>query len=452
MSERDVVYAVDPDSEQLAASEDQTAVCEGSSSYGSFRDSLRAPIHRWFTYPAGYSHKLVATKIGEFGLGEGDWIADPFLGTGTTSLAAKEAGINSLGVEAHPFVFWVAQTKLHLDYDLNQLTKDIHLVLDEANAIKCSDFSCDDVWPSLVYKCFQQDTLQDLYALREAILTLETEQYRRDFLKMALTATLRIVTTAGAGWPYIAPSKFAKRTVVRNTFQEFGKRCNLMLDDVVSLRMRNMTPSEHRLVNGDARALTEYAGCGSIDLMLTSPPYLNNYDYADRTRLETYFWGLYDSWGQITREVRDRLIIAATTQIRRTAMEEVRLCPGVKAVSPEIQSELLAIGDQLSELRKVKGGKKAYDLLVPGYFEDMLQVIQGAHAVLKPGGRFVLVLGDSAPYGVHVRTDELVGELAVAVGFSEYDLEVIRARGDKWANNSQRHKVPLRESIVTITK
>lgn len=452
MSERDVVYAVDPDAEQLVASEDQAAVCEGSSGYGSFRDSLRAPIHRWFTYPAGYSHKLVATKISEFGLREGDWIADPFLGTGTTSLAAKEAGINSLGVEAHPFVFWVAQTKLHLDYDLDQLTRDIHLVLDEASVINRSGTSCDDVWPSLVYKCFQQDTLRELYALREAILTLETEQHQRDFLKMALTATLRIVTTAGAGWPYIAPSKFAKRTVARSAFQEFRKRCGLMLDDVVSLRMRYIAPSEHRLIKGDARSLTEYAECDSIDLMLTSPPYLNNYDYADRTRLETYFWGMYDSWGQITREVRDRLIIAATTQIRRTAMQHVRWCPGVEAVSSEIQSELVAIGEKLSELRKVKGGKKAYDLLVPGYFEDMLQVIQGAHAVLKPGGKFVLVLGDSAPYGVHVRTDELVGELAVAVGFSSYELEIIRARGEKWANNSQRHKVPLRESIVTVTK
>ncbi len=452
MSDRGAVYADRSEPGGLAASEDQAAVCEDPSGYGSFRDSLRAPIHRWFTYPAGYSHKLVSTKIDQFGLGEGDWIADPFLGTGTTTLAARESGINSLGVEAHPFVFWVAQTKMHFDYDLDQLTNDIHRVLEEASAISRSGVSCDDVWPSLVYKCFETNTLHDLYALREAILTLETDQHRQDFLKMALTATLRIVTTAGAGWPYIAPSKFAKRTMARDAFQEFHKRCNLMLDDVASRTMLSTPPSEHRLVNGDARSLTEHAECESIDLMLTSPPYLNNYDYADRTRLETYFWGLYDTWGEITREVRDRLIIAATTQIRRTAMQDVRLCPGVKAVSPGIQAELVGMIEELSELRMVKGGKKAYDLLVAGYFEDMLQVIQGAYAVLKPGGSFILVLGDSAPYGVHVRTDELIGELSVAVGFSDYDVEVIRKRGEKWANNSQRHKVPLRESIVTVTK
>ena len=66
-----------------------TLVDNVKSEYGSFRDSLRAPIHRWFTYPAGYSHKLVEAKINEYGLSEGSTIADPFLGTGTTSLVAK---------------------------------------------------------------------------------------------------------------------------------------------------------------------------------------------------------------------------------------------------------------------------------------------------------------------------------------------------------------------------
>ncbi len=65
--------------------------------YGSFQDSLKAPIHRWFTYPAGYSYKLVQAKIEENGLTPQHWIADPFLGAGTTSLAAKLSGVNSIG-------------------------------------------------------------------------------------------------------------------------------------------------------------------------------------------------------------------------------------------------------------------------------------------------------------------------------------------------------------------
>lgn len=425
---------------------------DGASGYGSFRDSLRAPVHRWFTYPAGYSHRLVESKIRQYGLDGRRRIADPFVGTGTTSVAAKAVGVNSVGVEAHPFVCWVAQTKLGAEADAGGLADDARQVARAARRLYEDGLSCAGVWPELVYKCFDEDNLRRLYALRTAVQDGETSEERRDLLKLALTATLRVVTSAGSGWPYIAPSKYAERTARRDAFGEFEKRCGLMVDDIVAARVWRAPDAEHRLVNGDARRLAEYAEPGSVDLILTSPPYLNNYDYADRTRLETYFWGMYSSWGEITRQVRDRLIIAATTQIRRTEMDGARHCPGIRRASPEVHSELMEAIGRLSELRTVKRGKKAYDLMVAGYFEDMLPVIEGAYAVLKAGQPFVLVLGDSAPYGVHIRTDELIGELAVAVGFSGYDVEVIRARGGKWAGNSQRHKTPLRESIVTITK
>ena len=421
-------------------------------SYGSFQDSRRAPVHRWFTYPAGYSYRLVESKIREYGLNGQHWIADPFVGSGTTSVVAKATGVNSIGVEAHPFVFWIAQTKLHFEHNAGPLAADVRHVLQTARALYAGGLERGDEWPALVYKCFDDDNLRRLYALRTAILQYDTAPERRDFLKLALTAILRIVTSAGAGWPYIAPSKYAERTTRRDAFAEFEKRCIMMIDDITAIRLQTAVHSEHRISNGDARCLAQYAAPDSIDLILSSPPYLNNYDYADRTRLETYFWGMYDSWGDITRQVRDRLIIAATTQIRRGEMDAVRRCPGVSRVSPAIHSELMKVIEQLSELRMAKGGKKAYDLMVAGYFEDMLPVIAGAYAVLKAGQPLVLVLGDSAPYGVHIRTDELIGKLALAVGFSRYDIEVIRERGGKWAGNSQRHKVPLRESIVTISK
>ena len=424
-----------------------------ASAYGSFRDSLRAPVHRWFAYPAGYSHRLVEGKIRQYGLDGRHWIADPFVGTGTTSVAARDVGVNSFGVEAHPFVFWVAQTKLWPVLDIPQLASDARQVWWAAQSLYSDGLSCSAVWPALVYKCFDDDNLRRLYALRTAILQSAAAPQRQDLLKLALTATLRVVTSAGAGWPYIAPSKYAERKVTRDAFTEFEKRCALMIDDLsVCALSSGAMDSEHRLINGDARRLAEYAAPGSVDLILTSPPYLNNYDYADRTRLETYFWGMCHSWGDITRQVRDRLIIAATTQIRRSEMDAMRHCPGVKKVSPSVHSELMEAIGKLTQLRTVKDGKKAYDLMVAGYFEDMLPVIEGAYAILKAGQPFVLVLGDSAPYGVQIRTDELIGELAVAVGFSGYDVEVIRARGGKWAGNSQRHKAPLRESIVTITR
>ena len=424
-----------------------------TSLYGSFRDSMKAPVHRWFAYPAGYSYKLVEAKIREHGLNAQSWIADPFLGTGTTSVASKVSGINSLGVEAHPFVFEIAKTKMHFDYEIGKLVKELEEVMRIAHEQYNSKIDHSNVWPDLIYKCFTDDNLRQLYALRNAITGSPSSKEKKNFFKLALTATLRIVTTAGAGWPYIAPNKYAERTVRRDAFDEFSKRCLMMIADIKQIKALSKNHnSQHKLIQGDARLFDHYAEEASVDLILTSPPYLNNYDYADRTRLETYFWGIYNSWGEITREVRNNLITAATTQITRKAMSDYLECPGIRKVSPNIQAELREIIERLSELRLQKSGKKSYDLLVAGYFEDMLKTITGAFHILKEGGAFILVLGDSAPYGVHVRTDEIVGRLAEAVGFSGYDIEILRIRGGKWGHNPQRHKVPLRESILTITK
>jgi ubiquinone/menaquinone biosynthesis C-methylase UbiE len=90
--------------------------------------------------------------------------------------------------------------------------------------------------------------------------------------------------------------------------------------------------------------------------------------------------------------------------------------------------------------------------MVALYFNDILQVLQETYRVLKPGGHFCLVLGDSAPYGVHIKTDEVIGQLGLGVGFSRYDYHELRHRGDKWKENPQRHRVPLREGIVILTK
>lgn len=419
------------------------------SKYGTFKDNLQSPIHRWFTYPAGYSYRLIEKKIADHSLGQGHRIGDPFVGAGTTCLTAKLSGISSVGTEAHPFVYDIARSKIEYEHDTDHL-------FDEAERIRwlAAEYYAagnkPDGWPGLIYKCFTEDNLCRLGSLRLAVEGLENGY--QPFFKTALTATLRDSASAGTGWPYIAPSKYAEKKTSKDAFVEFEKRCASMIKDIKLVMDSDRPDSDHQLFMGDARKFSDYSGKESLDMVITSPPYLNNYDYADRTRMETYFWGIYENWGEITKNVRDRLIIAATTQIRRGEMQDAARLKNVASVSPRAHQTLTKAIKQLSEERMNKSGKKSYDLMVAGYFEDMIKVIVEVFRSLRKGAQFILIVGDSAPYGVHIATEELIADMAIDAGFSGASIEMLRTRGDKWAGNSQRHKVPLKESIVTLVK
>jgi len=75
-----------------------------------FLDNLRLPIHRWFRYSAGFSAEWVKWLLAER-KGSELRVLDPFVGSGTTCLACDEMGIESYGLEAHPFVHRVARAK-----------------------------------------------------------------------------------------------------------------------------------------------------------------------------------------------------------------------------------------------------------------------------------------------------------------------------------------------------
>jgi len=123
---------------------------------GTFQDCLRAPVHRWFKYPAGFSYRLVETLIDEFRLTQAHWILDPFVGCGTVSVVAKQRGVNSVGLEAHPFVHWVACVKCFWEFDMKRL----HRKLVELLACVCfpsaHDLSQQDLteFPNLLHKLF----------------------------------------------------------------------------------------------------------------------------------------------------------------------------------------------------------------------------------------------------------------------------------------------------------
>ncbi|MBI5670758.1 MAG: hypothetical protein HZC41_22420 [Chloroflexi bacterium] len=434
---------------------DEPVATMSRANWGTFQDSLNAPIHSWFTYPAGFSFKAVEQALTFFSIKPGMVIYDPFAGTGTTNIVAKQQGIHSYGIEAHPFIHFIARTKLYWNFDLPNLRRQIDLLIQELRLTIRSapetQIDLETIFPELVRKCYSPEKLRLLYLCRTTIEQLPPGPFQ-DFAKVGLTHLLRSAADVATGWPYIAPQKAKKASTNHSDIpQLLRNQLYRMLADIQLVCSESPQKAQAILINGDARQHQHEIASDSVDLAFTSPPYLNNYDYADRTRLEMYFWGQAKTWSDITNQVRDRLIMSATTQINRSDYPtDQLLSPDFIDVVPSVATQLEPKIRELSALRLTKGGKKSYDILVAGYFNDMLRVLQETHRVLKPGSSFVMILGDSAPYGVYIPTHIYLGEMAKVVGFSNYKVEHLRKRGDKWKDNPQRHKVPLQECILTL--
>lgn len=427
--------------------------------WGTFKDSLRAPVHNWFTYPAGFSHKAVEASIHKHGISADDVIYDPFMGSGTTNLVAKKLGINSYGVEAHPFVFRITKTKLNWEINKSDVIKAVESIKITVSKKRKSNISnlnkyLSAKFPELLLKCYEDRTLFDLMLIRDAIADDNFSEEMQDLLFVGLTSILRQVSSAATGWPYIAPKKMKTTSLDKDALIEFSHHMLKMADDLATIRNEaiiDYKKTYHKIFNSDSRDTNSFIPGEVADHVFTSPPYLNNFDYADRTRLELYFWGEAKTWGDITKSIRTKLITSATTQIARDD-PKYDLSSELNRSSPQVYDFLSTAISQLGALRLTKGGKKSYDHLVSGYFNDIFLIVTDVFRILKPNTTAVFVLGDSAPYGVYIPTDELIGKIGLGVGFSDYSLQTLRIRGGKWKNNPQRHNVALRESIVTLTK
>lgn len=429
---------------------------KSNSEWGTFKDSLRAPVHRWFTYPAGFSYKAVEHSLRRFGIATGQTVYDPFMGSGTTNITAKTMGINSIGTEAHPFVFRIARTKLNWEMDQEKIFEFVQFVEEKLpqKSLALKKRRLESEFPELILKCYEEKTIYDLWALKELIFKRLDDNNLKDFFFVVTTALLREVSTAATGWPYIAPNKRKITSIDKDVLVEFSILAKQMAADLQKIKLISRNRYEetrHDIFNNDSRDTKAFIKDESADHVFTSPPYLNNFDYADRTRLELYFWGEAKSWGDISETIRTQLMTSATTQINRSDTR-YKILDAFKQECPNVSKFVSESTEKLSVLRKTKGGKKSYDLMVAGYFNDIYQIIKDTYRILKPNAYALFVLGDSAPYGIHIPTDILIGDIGVNIGFKSYDIEVLRTRGDKWKENPQRHNIPLRESVVILKK
>jgi hypothetical protein len=406
---------------------------------GTFVDNMALPIHRWFRYSAGFSAEWVEQLLKDWKLDSNQLVLDPFAGSGTVSITCEKLGLTSIGVEAHPVVARICQAKLYWATSVERFAKLAEQISHDARHMKRENLE----HPILIQRSFDPELLAYLDALKSAWHLNNDQSPASELVWLAITAILRSCSKSGtAQWQYILPNKTKKK--VLHPEIAFQQQVKMMKFDMQWMQSQT-NKSYATLIAGDARSFGK-ALDKEVDAVITSPPYANNYDYADALRFEMTFWGEVNGWGDIHDKVRQHLMVSSSqhSSKERLRADELLSSPILESIRPE----LTEVVNRLAIERESHGGKKHYHTMVAAYCRDIALVLQELRAVCRPGAHMCWVIGDSAPYGIYCPIDTWIGELALAQGFVSYRFEKLRDRNIKWKN--RKHRIPLKEGLLWI--
>lgn len=422
-----------------------------------FTENRDQTLHRWVPWIAGYSAAFVADVLRRRCSGRKATILDPFSGVGTTLIEAMKHGHDAVGFEINPYAALACRAKTRVrDYDIDVLSRRIDEFIAhcgrQATARSAPKSSRPGLFVSRVPFFSPNIERQVLVALD--FIRAEKNDWVRDLLRVAFGSVMvsfsnysyepSLGTREAAGKPNVETA---------DVFGTIGRKLHEMREDIGKFQslLREFRSSPKGTVYPESffRA-TELLDSASVDLLITSPPYLNNYHYIRNTRPQMFWLELVhapkdlksmeqESFGQFWQTVR--------------AGPRVELRPRIKGMEEAI--EML----RTRNVDKGPYGGPGWANYAATYFNDCDRFCHVAQQIMKPGGTVIVVIGNNILQGVEFPTDVWFAEIANKHGFETVDLHEVRRKrtGSSIVNSSVRvgtveKKVRLYETAVELRR
>ncbi len=388
--------------------------------------------HSFHAYKGKYYPQLVGALLNMCGVQPGDWVLEPFAGSGTTLVECAMRGVNAVGIDMNPLARLIAEVKT------SAVTEPFSLI--EANCrhilatLKNSVSTCqwqeaglDQFLPenrAYLREWFPPDALAEINACLRAI-----RKYRyapsQGICLLALSDNLREISLQDPESLRVLRRKTPPppANLLERMTRGVEKRLNALETQRCLAPYCHPTAACAHVLKGDARhigqALQE-AALGNIRFKaaITSPPYATALPYIDTDRLSLFALGLLQKgergeleWAMIgNREISDAKRRELETQLMAN---EHGLPTGVLAHIRNIfQGNIKAD----SGFRKRNMAALLYK-----YFVDMQATFTQVKDALEPGGRYIVVIGNSATSigedVYEIRTDDWLTEIAITQGF-----------------------------------
>ena len=412
-----------------------------------FQDAYKTPVQRWYPYREGYSTELVASFISKLNI-KGH-ILDPFSGSGTTLLAARQLGLDSTGIEVNPISVMVSEceNEVYTDSDLNALAKFIERLslLKESDVLLTSSYS-------LSSKMFNEVILSALLQIKNAIGEERNSKVKRiAFISwLATIEDVSDVKKEGNGLKY----RYRKRTkngyidIPKSEWENIhypGDRFLLVKNKIIDKlktvqediqKNYGIVNNKPEILNGDCLLLDKLTS-KQFELTFFSPPYCNCFDYFEIHKVELWLGGFVNSQKDV-KSLRETGFRSNTNAL----------------ITKPIQYKNL----QLEKLVSLFDEKRLWSPKIPqvvrGYFDDLHTLLCSLYKHTVTGGYVGVVIGNSAYSGIIIPSDLLTAAIGKDVGFKVDNIFVARhlTTSSQQKTELEPLKDYLRESIVLLKK
>ncbi len=415
-----------------------------------FTANREAPLHRWVPWIAGYSKTFVEEALARH-VNAPSVVLDPFAGVGTTLIEADLVGHEAIGFEINPYATFAARTKLKAHrIDSNALRETVRSLWAFGHKVNTNGAEPQTAPPA----GFRTRTpFYSPKVLRKVLLTLDFVEQQvdpclSDVFQLAFASTM----VQYSNYSY-EPSLGRKSTAQRPDVTDFpvietvAEKLAQIADDADWHRCARV---KNQRKDGRVIAESFFDGhrnlpAGSVDLIVTSPPYLNNYHYNRNTRPHLYWLGLCNS----TQDLKQLEYMNFGTYWQNAReLDSVELDP--LAYDDEIEHSIAEIRRKNPE-KGIYGGR-GWANYAALYFNDCARFLNGANWCLRSGGTALVVIGNSILQGVPIPTDRFLARIAERCGLET--VHIHKPRDKRVGNSIVDSRVPgsgrLYESVVEL--
>ena len=406
-----------------------------------FNKNKKEPIHRWYPFVEGYSKEFIKSIINEVNK-ENLVCLEPFSGSGTTAVELQHNNIPCYSFEINPLMYIIAKVKLENDYDLNEIER-WHDFIQKKRVVVNVDLKT--VFSTLYEGDNKKKWNYDksvgfaVQKLKMSISLIKEEKYKNLFF-VILAAILLDVSNLYRNGKCLSYKKNWEEINLSeaDVFKKFDDKISKEIKvDIQSIK-KTIQKNGNILFNEDSRVgIEKEVENNSIDLVITSPPYLNSRDYTDTYMLELKTLGLTNTYEEV-RNLREKTL-RSHVQIKWQDNESIN--------NKTLESTLKLLKDCAGE--QEVWNSSILDM-IRLYFVDIQKIFHVLYKKMKPGGRIYFNVSNSAYFNVMINTLEICAEIAENEEFKI--IEIRKARKLKPSPQQKEQIENLLEGVIVMEK